>query len=474
MMSDERLATVVRSWLEAGDRPPASVARGVDDAMARLPQIRRAGRPWPPLRQRAATSSAPAVRRASPQPGLVSLGPALERRFSMSGALKSFAALATVLLVGGLLVASLGPAQLPGGLAPGAPASPAAALTACPPGSTPDVPGAADAPRPPTSPDGAASSTAAFDRATGRIVLVADGPDGEGQTWLFDVCTNEWSRADPGTSPEDVGFAQPVYDEAADRTIIGTSGLTWAYDASADAWLVVAAEGRSSAGVPEPLTDGRHVYVPSLGRVVVRGFHGQRRMWSLDLVAGDWQPVEQATLLEAGPYPLHELLAYDRSVDRLVAFDLGKTAVFDFETGTWITSPTKSPVVGYAGYLSNGGQIVYDEAAERSIVVGIDGLVVAYDAGTDTWDTLFGMPSGAWATDGGIVGSAIAGRCAPGICLRHDFRLVYDPLNERIVVVGGYVMDGTTRPAPPADGLVAFDTRTREWIELLPPSQPVG
>ena len=50
--------------------------------------------------------------------------------------------------------------------------------------------------------------------------------------------------------------------------------------------------------------------------------------------------------------------------------------------------------------------------------------------------------------------------------------MVYDPVNERLVVYGG----GHRGPAATGrpDDVLAFDTRTGEWTVLLAPREPVA
>ena len=163
---------------------------------------------------------------------------------------------------------------------------------------------------------------------------------------------------------------------------------------------------------------------------------------------------------------LQPLLAYDASVDRLVSYYLGEVRLFDLRTGTWSPPGTTSPPFGYGGWgFSLGGEIAYDEAAQRTVLFNM-GHVIAYDAAADRWETLYGPPS-----DGGR---------ADGFCgIRPECRnlhsMVYDPVNERLVVYGGHVHTGADGPGwwGPSDDVLAFDTRTREWTVLLG-GEPAG
>jgi hypothetical protein len=85
--------------------------------------------------------------------------------------------------------------------------------------------------------------------------------------------------------------------------------------------------------------------------------------------------------------------------------------------------------------------MVYDEAAERTVVFG-DGRLAAYDATADRWENLNG-------SDDPDQGLPWFGRSSQ---LGLD---TYDPVNERLVGRGG------------GDGLWAFEPATRQWTFLL-------
>ncbi len=90
-----------------------------------------------------------------------------------------------------------------------------------------------------------------------------------------------------------------------------------------------------------------------------------------------------------------------------------------------------------------------------------DGTVAAYDATADDWEIAFG---------GGIGGFGRFDRMFPIVA--------YDPVNRRIVVVGGEhrVRDPDTHEFvgwESLDDVWAFDLSTREWIQLLAPPSGV-
>lgn len=326
--------------------------------------------------------------------------------------------------------------------------TPAEPAFACPPGSTPNLPGPADQARPPTF-----EISMAFDRAAGKIVAL--GADG---TWTFDVCTNTWTRMHPAPAPGFDLFRMLAYDAGARQTIYLAEDGVWAYDLATDTWA-------RRDGAPEiDALQVRLVYDPVGGRVVALelgapGPNWSGRMWSYDAGPGTWQPVAQHEQLSAETGG-QLLLAYDQSVDRLVGYSLdGDVRLFDLRTGTWSAPGAESPPFTYGTPMMNpfsfGGEIAYDEAARKTVLFS-NGVVIAYDAGADRWETLCG----------GSIECAIPPEC------RTSPHTVYDPANERLVVYGGtfctgdywyWVFDGYGPP----DEVLALDLRTREWTVLV-------
>jgi len=146
------------------------------------------------------------------------------------------------------------------------------------------------------------------------------------------------------------------------------------------------------------------------------------------------------------------VIAYDASVDRLVAYgdgpDIGaeyETWLFDLRSGAWSRSAAERPPV--AGWLT-APRIVYDEAAERTLIFARDPLT-AYDARADRWEILAAPETISPPTD--------PWHSAPSV-------YVYDAVNRRLV---GWRVGGNMNQE---SGVVAFDLTTREWTVLLEPS----
>jgi len=331
-------------------------------------------------------------------------------------------------------------------------------LAACPPGSTPDEPGAVDEARPPAS---EYVGPMVWNGAAGRMVLLATETWADfvrrrdltstsvmpGRvTWTLDVCTNRWHQGRVSTALPDSGAGPGtlVYDEDSDATLLIADDLfVWSYDLGADTWT------RRGGATPRWITQA--VYDPVSGLVLGRGGTNDE-MWTYDVDADTWREVDQGDMVpprqgNSG----FEFMSFDRSADRLVLYRDSGTWLFDPRVRTWAKVSTSVPIWFFIG----GDGMIYDEGSERTIIYG-QGSVAAFDAGTSTWELLYG--TGTWGQGGDSRFDRGAG-----------WAIAYDPLNERVVVVGGTVWSAELNGWQPVDDVVAFDPLTRSWIELLAP-----
>jgi hypothetical protein len=361
------------------------------------------------------------------------------------------AALLTALVVGSL-VGSQPVRKLPAVVPTAGPAF------ACPPGSAPDSPGPVDQTRPPEF------SGMAFDRRAGRLVALAGV-----ETWTFDVCTNTWTPMHPTRKPPTSAVGPLVYDVDSDVTIgvFGPDedpGNLWAYNLQANTW--------TEKGPFAPFAYLRFAslrfYDPVSGHVVAQGDDGDDNtlglaLWSYEVETDTWTLISQAEPLVIGPH--YEFFAYDAAVDRLVAHATtwqggggdwrfeAKTWLFDLRAGTWSGTGAVTPSVFGAGWWGLVPGIAYDEAAEQTVMMG-QGYSAAYEATADRWEMLYPTPS------------EEPGACGTRPECRQASDLLYDSVNERLVVYGGSVYTSAEGWVDP-DDILAFDTRTREWTVLL-------
>ena len=251
-------------------------------------------------------------------------------------ALRPAPALAWLVLLA-LLLAALGAAALFVGSQPSAPG------LACPSGSTPDKPGQVDQ----AAPLGDYLKMA-FDGDSAKIVALAgqwDGGTGSWETWTFDVCANSWSRARPDREPAISASreTQLVYDADSDLTIAIAADGTWAYDLEANSWT----EKRESP----PTGASRLAYDPVSDLVFVQEissgdeFAPPQKLWTYDVDTDTWDEVRQTGDLPPGGSGDHLLLAYDPSVDRLVAVGRNFTRLFDPRSGDWSAATLLTPTL---------------------------------------------------------------------------------------------------------------------------------
>jgi hypothetical protein len=368
-----------------------------------------------------------------------------------------------LLLLAGLLAALVGGTLIVGSQLQrklSAVVPPVGQLFECPPGSTPDAPGPVDQERPVI---GRSVTSMAFDRRAGKLVALADG-HASVETWTFDVCTNTWARMHPDREPPP-SIGPLVYDVDSDLTIASDGVWMWAYDLGANTWTL---GGKFAPVDYAPL----RFYDPVSGLVVAVGDDGDGdtlgpELWSYEVETDTWAQIPQAKPLTIGPH--YSDFAYDASIDRLVAYSVTwepsglfqpRTWLFDIRTGTWSGTGAATPEYSYGMWGLQPG-IAYDEAAGRTVMLG-QGQSAAYDATADRWETLYvGTP---WDEP---VACGTRPEC------RRMPHLVYDPVNERLVVYGGTIWTSEETGWVSLDDLLAFDTRTREWTVLLDASQPV-
>jgi hypothetical protein len=214
------------------------------------------------------------------------------------GVLRSVPALAWVLFAAALLVAALAGALVGGRIlqndnltvVPEPTATgPVAREPACPAGTNPDQPGPVNQARP--SPYFATAM--AFDRRAGRLVVVT-GSYGLVETWVFDVCTNTWTRMDPNREPP--SFGRLVYDVDSGATIAvdGSTGHLWAYDLQANTWT-------EKAVVPADVTLG--AYDPVSGLVVAASRYDPTELWNYDVETDTRLPQLDLTRVSMGADP---------------------------------------------------------------------------------------------------------------------------------------------------------------------------
>ena len=105
-----------------------------------------------------------------------------------------------------------------------------------------------------------------FDVHAGRIIFM----DEIGETWIFDVCTNTWEKANPtfvgGPIPRTFLGGELVYDVDSDRTIVFGDKDSGVYDANTNTWT----QRSKPSDYDIPIPGLGAVYDPQSGLVLVR------------------------------------------------------------------------------------------------------------------------------------------------------------------------------------------------------------
>lgn len=307
----------------------------------------------------------------------------------------------------------------------------------CPANAAPDRPGSATQARPALSSVGESwmlvPPPVAMDSQLGQLLAV-----GSNGTWAFDVCTNSWTRVQ--TAEQSPGYVQMTYDAYTHQNVGLDWPNPWVYEGS---WITLP----RTTGVTDPTsrTVRSVTYDPVSGQIL---FHdGAGDLWAYTTATNTVTPVDVGDAdAPVNPSPLAaELLSYDPVSDQLVLVQLsadspaeGQTWTFNGQTRTWTQRATPPT-------LTTDSAVTYDTSAERFLVFS-RGTLATYDPATDTWSRI--APGPGWPS-------------LLNPLTRTGAALVYDPVNQRDLLVGGNTNTG------PADDIWAYTLTADTWTQLL-------
>jgi hypothetical protein len=386
-----------------------------------------------------------------------------------------------------LLVVGCAPTVDPGADDAPSPAEPSSSSAPsaqgdCPTGSAPDQPGDADQARPAAS---AWFQLAAMDPGGSQIVVGESGlvPEGAGMwsvqsLWTFDVCSNSWQeRGAAGLPAADSrpALGQLVAHEAADLILGLPVGLApvWAHDPANDSWMKLSTTG--GGGEAWPIA----VYDPDGQRLLAFEAHnGTVKAYDLDDDA--WSVLDSAdssTTSDARPNARMDQvdLAYDTAEQLLILVitrpgaleDAAETWAFDPDSATW-SRRADVPNTLELGYPA-GWAMAFEPGDGRTWLFA-ETAMLAYDAVADEWTVAQRDPG--WPT------TTTLGDVEVDPVARLVDTMVVDPINNRLVVIGGLVrrsgdpvggfeFENSTLPT---DDVWAYDPATNGWTLLLPAS----
>lgn len=375
---------------------------------------------------------------------------------------------------------SAGPSVSEPGVA--SPTSTRTAPAGCPSGSLPDIAGDARQARPPLRDW---YQLAAMDLTGTDIVVGASGfvPEGSGSatlqsTWTFDVCANAWQKgptSQAAESEQPLLLGQYVF-HAGDGVTLGLPvGLAPVsrYDAEKGLWTQLSSTGGGSEAWPIA------VYDPDGARLLAFEAHNST-LKGYDLAADAWHIVDSADSSDsAGVRPNARMdqvdLAYDSAQHLLILVitrpgardEPAQTWAFDPRRGTW-SRRADVPSTLELGYPS-AWATAFDPVGERTWLFA-ETAMLAYDARIDEWTVAERGPG--WPAPTMLGGDEVDPMA------RLVDTMVHDPINARMVVIGGLVR----RAGDPVGGFEfenstlstddvwAYDPGTNSWTLLLPAS----
>lgn len=324
------------------------------------------------------------------------------------------------------------------------------------------IPASASEPRPASR----SYHALAYDAGADRIVLFGGWvEDSNGETWTYDLETNEWAQMNPTAPPPARDSHAMAYDSQSRRVILfgGVSGFpglvrndTWAYDYATDLWTNMA-----PAGGPSPRIGARMVYSVELDRIVLFGGHdGQCHgdTWTYDFESNVWTEMTPAS----SPAPrAWQAFAYDIESRRIVLFGgdrncmpgspFGDTWTYDIVSNSWQNlNPAESPTA------RAHGSVAYDRGSDRIVLFGgSEGPdeTHAYDVNANVWARVTPTPRP-------------SGRMAHA--------MAYDEQSDRVVLFGGSWPPGlvTDPSVVNVNDTWSYDVDSNAWTQLDPPPTP--
>lgn len=291
------------------------------------------------------------------------------------------------------------------------------------------------------------SAATAWDPVRNRMIVYGGSVAAEatGEVWALDLSgTPTWVQLAPsGAAPQARSEHTMVYDAAGDRMIVHGGYRTSPNAILGDVWaLSLAGTPQWSAILPSgtpPVARGQHVaiYDPVRNRMVIHGgfsgaFDALSDMWALSLSgAPAWTVLPQSGLFIPNGLRAHGAV-YDSTHDEMVMFggnenhppSHNKVWTCSMATGAWTEHslfPLPLPRHSFG--------IAIDTHRNQMIV---QGGATSDEVSKECW--LLPLDTKAWSKLPESAGQPAA---------RWYHAAAYDPVRDRMIVHGGYSMDGS-------------------------------
>lgn len=290
----------------------------------------------------------------------------------------------------------------------------------------------------------------AMDTESGKIVGVDEGR----RTWTFNVCTNTWKRR--SHLPATPGSGDPMlmaYSSRRDRVFALAEGAFASYSVEKDRWTPF---GRVNRVVARSFANSLFYDAGSRSLILFRGSNAS--VWAYKPATQRWRRIHASLpALEPRHWLDVALVTFDPGRRELIATHLGARATWNFDIASrrWTRHPGR-PLNLPVGWAPSGGELAYDANADRALAFS-DATLAAYNPGTHRWRYIR-VPAGP------MLQRPRPEALPRGSLARMGHTLVYDPVNKRVVLVGGAFRTKAWRPAT---DVVAYRLATNKWMKLV-------
>jgi Galactose oxidase, central domain len=287
--------------------------------------------------------------------------------------------------------------------------------------------------------------------ATAQVVVAVALPAGSNhnETWWLDPASNVWTR-----SATLAPFDEPstlVYSPDLEGVLsITRTGSVASFDVAADAWTV-----RTSESLGDALGVVRAVALdePS-GDIILVEFGTSTKAWRYDAPASAWT---EQTLRGVGPTvgkndAIGVIMVDDPGVDGLVVIAGADVWQLDPTGATSWMPLAPMPQLQFSWGVPRGTEAAYAPSTDRLIVMS-GGVTAEYDPATDEW-TLY--------LNGEVTTDPTA---QTGVPRKLNHAMVYDPLNDRVLLYGGDTWTGAEWSA--LEDMWAYAPATHTWQQVL-------
>lgn len=249
-----------------------------------------------------------------------------------------------------------------------------------------------------------------------------------------------------------------AYSSRRDRVFALAEGAVASYSVEKDRWTPF---GRVNRVVARSVANSLFYDADSRSLILLRG--DDASVWAYKPTTKRWNRIHPSMpALKPRHWLDYPLATFDPGRRELIATHLGRRATWTFDVAArrWTRHPGR-PLDLPVGWAPSGGEVVYDAGADRALAFS-DATLAAYNPSTHRWRYVR-VPFGPMLQRPPGVDVLPIGSLA-----RMGHTMVYDPVNKRVVLMGGaHRTDDPDRIWRPATDVVAYKFATDKWMKLV-------